>query len=191
MVKIMAATTAAEWCGTPRIVYSFWDMRKQVLRDELQLGKNDSDEQMWQVSWSYEQTKEQQTIKEQSWEFVILQIPNTTVTFQLDFDEDGTCSCLEPFATLNSFPTEQQQQQHNNEPRVQYNHSYSHVINDEETASSDSNSRLSRDEARAALVLLYQKHVHPLKQIRLLANALVTSDEVGVVRGERSCSGNY
>jgi len=63
------------------LVYSFWDMRKQVLHDELQLGKSDSDEQMWQVSWSYDQQKQQQqqdeqTKEERSGEFVILQIPN-------------------------------------------------------------------------------------------------------------------
>ena len=75
------------------------------------------------------------------------------------------------------------------------------MINDEETASSDSNSRLSHDEARAALDLLYQKHVQPaidtlnyykLKQVRLLVDALATNDDgVRVVGGERSSLGYY
>jgi len=165
------------------LVYSFWDLRKQVLKEELQLDDNGT-MRKWLLSWSHESNG----IKEESpGEYVILKIPNTSVTFRLDFDEDGTCSCNDPFVALNSLPKDpEQDDEQDKRQRAQCRNSYSHVIDDDSDDSfCGSDSRSSRDEARAALDLLYQKRIQPTidalnyhtwKQVRLLANMLAKND---------------
>lgn len=173
------------------LVYSFWEMWRRLLREELQLDTEDvaGDKPMWELFWSHERgesPKEESGLSIKSGEFVMLRIPDTTVTFKLDFDDDGTCSCAEPHAALNAFPE-------NHDGRRGWRkleHSYSFVVGeDDESSHSDSRSRLSKDEARAALDLLFQKHVQPAvdslnyhtwRQVRLLASALTRKDDRGL-----------
>ena len=149
------------------LIYSFWEMRHKVLDEELKLDSTDNSnngdsigKQLWQASYSYEKPSEHKENKEQEKkgqqkEYVVLRIPNTTVTFQLDFDPVGICSCESPYKAMDSFPSG-------------LNHN--EVNSDDEDDSSDEASKLSKDEARAALELVYQKHISPA--IDALANNL-------------------
>ena len=178
------------------LVYSLWDMRHRVLKNELlhlvdYEAKNNAatrssmeeqhnnsatggHEQMWQVIWSHQ---EQETTQDQDQgedesnkddEYVMLQIPNTTVTFHLDFDTNGTCSCTNPYEALKS--------------------------------NGNGSNHPSREEARAALELLYQKHVSPAvdalnyhtwRQIRVLSDALAVSSKNNSIVNDTDEGGGF
>lgn len=174
------------------LVYSMWDLRRRVLRETLGLGgKGDK----WWISYSYEwKSSSSSNYHEDAGEggdndrgeeeYAVLRLPDTTVTFRLDFDVDGTCSCREPFESLKSSPSAEDR------PRWQGG------CNEEEDDSCDDfKSRYSHHEARATLELLYKEHIvpvidslnyHTLRQMRLLAHALAASDDntAGVIAKE-------
>jgi len=107
--------------------------------------KDSSDKQVWQATYSYQEEDQSpkqslisvknrdNTLKE---EYIILRIPQTTVTFKLIFDnEEGKCTCPNPYASLSPFPTE---------------------------GEDDNSKKLSKEEAHMALDLLYQKYIAPV-----------------------------
>jgi hypothetical protein len=187
------------------LVYSLWDLRKQVIEKALNMdiaagdsadhSKQEGSEggtalagqHLWQVSYSYElQTKNDD--REQK-EFILLRIQNTTVTFQLDFADDGTCSCRDHYQSLLSLDSMEEQQRQSREIKnaimTKRNESINSDFDDSESIESDGNrSTYSRDDALAALELLYQIHVVPVidalnchtrKQLRLLAEAIAAA----------------
>jgi len=112
-------------------------------------SKESSDKQVWQATYSYQEEdqstpiqsplvslndKVDNTSKE---EYIILRIPQTTVTFKLIFDNnnEGKCACPNPYASVSSFPTK---------------------------GGDDNGKKLSKEEAHMALDLLYQKYILPV-----------------------------
>jgi len=109
---------------------------------------DDGSKQIWQATFSY-QEEDQSTPSQQSLisvsnrdntlkeEYIILRIPQTTVTFKLIFDnEEGKCTCPNPYASLLSF---------NNNDKL-----------------SKEEGKLSKEEAHMALDSLYQKYILPV-----------------------------
>ena len=135
------------------LAYSLCDMRKRVLGDKLKLDD-------WEVSWSYEEQEGEDGIGE----YFVLRVPNTTITFKLDFDSDGTCSCKDPYGALKV------------------------SMEEVEEGLEESGRSFASDSTRRAFEFLYRKHVLPLvdtlnhrtwKQIRLLVDALAASSVSG------------
>lgn len=156
------------------LVYSFWDMRNQVIHEEL-LGSSPNN---WEVTATCPGEEQQQTK-----ETIALRMSGTTITFELVFDADGTCSCPEPLGALKSFHQHQTSQQQDS------------AMGEEPSLNSKQHhSTLSQSEARSALDLLYHRHIpclidalnyHTWKQVRLLLRAL------RAVRAEEEAIGTY
>jgi len=70
------------------LVYSLWSLRRKVIH-ECELHK-------WQVSYSNEETHVSKEGEDERKEYIMLRLANTSVTFRLEFDTDGKCSCHEP-----------------------------------------------------------------------------------------------
>ncbi|KAL3801616.1 hypothetical protein HJC23_013121 [Cyclotella cryptica] len=139
------------------LVFSVWDMRTRVIRDELS-GTSPND---WDISLSCEEELGQGASER---ECITLTMSDTTVSFELTFDPDGTCSCPEPLAALNSFP-----QHEKLDP------------SEDSSLRFESESIASKTEARAALELLFQRHIqrvvdalnyHCWRQARLITCAV-------------------
>ena len=179
------------------LVYSMWDLRRRVLRETLgSEGKGDK----WWISYSYERKSSPSSNYHEGAdeggvndrgeeEYAVLRLSDTTVIFRLNFDVDGKCSCREPFESLKSSPSA--------EDRLRRQGGC-----DEEKYDScdDSESRFSHHEAHAALEFLYKEHIvpvidslnyHTLRQMRLLAHALASSDDnaAGVIAKENGGAG--
>jgi len=174
------------------LIFSFWDMRDQILHEELL----DASSQNWQSSWSYQQNiydTANNAALLNGQESLTLRIANTTVDFRLVFDEDGTCSCPEPLAALKNFPEEQQLLHHSPGKRLRSSfrrrqhygqdeaHTHHHLSEEDGSIISDSKSSSSRRSAFAAIDLLYRQHIHSLvdamnyrtwKVMRILAQTL-------------------
>jgi hypothetical protein len=138
------------------LVYSLWDMRSSVIREEL-IGSSPNN---WDMSLSCE-AKQDGSDGEK--ECITLTMSETTVAFELIFDRDGTCSCPEPLAALKSFPQNQLGE------------------GGDSTLGTESDLRYSRNEARSALELLFHRHIkqvvdainyHTWRQIRLISLAM-------------------
>jgi len=111
--------------------------------------KGSSDKQVWQATYSYQEHDQSTPIQQspplvslnnkvdnKKEEYIILRIPQTTVTFKLIFDNEGKCTCPNPYASVSSF-------------------------NDNDKLSKEEG-KLSKEEARMALDLLYQKYIVPV-----------------------------
>lgn len=70
------------------LVYSLWSLRRKVI--------NECEVHKWQVSYSNEETHVSKEGEDERKEYIMLRLANTSVTFQLEFDTDGKCSCHEP-----------------------------------------------------------------------------------------------
>jgi hypothetical protein len=146
------------------LVYSLWDMRSRVITDEL-MG---SSPQSWGIALSCEDKQGENDAEK---ECITLTMSDTTVSFELIFEPDGTCSCPEPLAALKSFPQAQE-------------------VDRSRTSSAGSDSECimySRNEARSALELLFHRHIkqvvdainyHSWRQFRLMTHAMDEADEV-------------
>jgi len=108
-------------------------------------SKESSDKQVWQATYSYQEHDQSTPIQQplvslygkadnNKEEYIILRIPQTTVTFKLIFNNDSECTCPNPYASLSSFPTE----------------------------GDGKDKKLSKEEAHMALDLLYQKYIIPV-----------------------------
>ena len=75
------------------LVYSLWSLRRKVLNETLNLvGENE-----WQVSYSNDDKEhDSEKVGDERKEYIMLRLANTSVTFRLEFDTDGKCSCHEP-----------------------------------------------------------------------------------------------
>ena len=75
------------------LVYSLWSLRRKVLNETLNLvGENE-----WQVSFSNDDKEhDSEKVGDERKEYIMLRLANTSVTFRLEFDTDGKCSCHEP-----------------------------------------------------------------------------------------------
>ena len=75
------------------LVYSLWSLRRKVLNETLNLvGEN-----KWQVSYSNDDKEhDSEKVGDERKEYIMLRLANTSVTFRLEFDTDGKCSCHEP-----------------------------------------------------------------------------------------------
>ncbi len=187
------------------LVYSLWDLRKRLIEKALKIdiargdsadyskqggsegGAEVAGQQLWQASYSHElQAKNDD---EEQKEFILLRIQNTTVTFQLDFGDDGNCSCRDHYQSLLSLESMEEQQRQSREIQnaimTKRNESNNSKVDDSECNKSyGDRSTYSRDGALAALELLYQIHVVPVidalnchtrKQLRLLAEAVAAA----------------
>ena len=117
---------------------------------------------------------------------ILLRIQNTTVTFQLDFDIDGNCSCRDHYKSLLSLDSMEEQQRQSREIQNAMIKSEPNINGgDSDSIMSDgNNSTYSREDALAALELLYQIHVVPVisalnchtwRQLRSLAEAVAAA----------------
>lgn len=138
------------------LVFSVWDMRTRVIRDEL----SDTSPNDWDISLSCEDKLSHGDERE----CITLTMADTAVSFQLRFDQDGTCSCPEPLAALNSFPQHQKLD-----------------TREDSSLRSESGSVFSETEGRAALELLFHRHIqrvvdalnyHCWRQSRLIIRAI-------------------
>ena len=189
------------------LVYSLWDLRRRVLEQALHMdsaaaaasatGEDSAadsagsaavvGQQLWQASYSYELPNQNEEVEQK--EYIILRIQNTTVTFLLEFDSNGTCYCRDHYQSLLSLDSMEEQQRQSREIQNAMIRKNNNTGADSESMASGDNSTYSRDDALAALELLYQIHVVPLidalnchtrRQLRLLAEAVLATDAIAV-----------
>ena len=142
-------------------------------------------------------------------EYIILRIPNTTVTFRLDFDTEGTCTCYNPYRALDTLPLKNNNDQEDGASDVKTTNNDNYLKGNDNDSSSyadaddddddECSSKFSKEEARAALELLYQKHIvsvidslnyHTWRVIRCLTNALTVTPSDGEQYGEKGQATN-
>ena len=119
------------------LVYSPWTERKRIVQEVL----ISNPEQTWDVTWSYRDNSADLG----DGEYVVLGLATTTVSFKLEFDEDGSCDCWEPLCSLGQSRA----------------HGPLHIACDDGSSTS-SGSRLSWEEERATLDLIYQQRIQPV-----------------------------
>ena len=120
------------------LVYSPWYLRERIVNNVLLSNP----EQTWDVTWSYRDNRADLG----DGEYVVLGLKATTVSFKLEFDhEDGSCDCWEPLSSLGQSRA----------------HGPLHISGDDDRSTS-SGSRLSWDEERATLDLIYQQRIQPV-----------------------------